>query len=91
MVFFLGSQFPLFHFWGPTAGIQSTKWIVDATIEVEKTYSPTLSLVYIPHLDYSMQRLGPNHKSISQELRAVDHEVGRLIEHCSTQEIDVCI
>jgi predicted AlkP superfamily pyrophosphatase or phosphodiesterase len=84
-------QFPLFKFWGPMAGIESTQWIVNATIEVEKTYSPTLTLIYIPHLDYSMQRVGPDHSSISEELRAVDGQVGRLIDHCEERDINVCI
>ena len=84
-------QFPLFKFWGPAAGIESTRWIVNATIEVEKRYTPSLTLVYIPHLDYSMQRVGPDHPSIQEELRAVDAEVGRLIEHFMKQDINPCI
>ncbi|MEE2912797.1 MAG: alkaline phosphatase family protein [Planctomycetota bacterium] len=84
-------QFPLFKFWGPNAGIESTKWIINATIEVEKRYTPALTLVYIPHLDYSMQRVGPRHPSIEQELRAVDGEVGRLIDHCNRKNINICI
>ncbi len=84
-------QFPLFTFWGPAAGIESTQWIVNATIEVEKRYAPSLTLVYIPHLDYSMQRVGPDHPSIQAELCAVDIEVGRLIDHCNAQNINVCI
>ena len=84
-------QFPLFHFWGPMANITSTTWIINATIEVEKTYTPSLTLVYIPHLDYPLQKLGPNHPSIARELQAVDAEVGKLINHFRTRNIDVCI
>ena len=84
-------QFPLFHFWGPMANITSTKWIVDATIEVELTHQPTLTLVYIPHLDYPLQKLGPNHPDIANELQTVDAEVGKLIKHFQSQDIDVCI
>jgi predicted AlkP superfamily pyrophosphatase or phosphodiesterase len=84
-------QFPLFNFWGPMANITSTRWIVDATIEVEKMHKPTLTLVYIPHLDYPLQKFGPNHSSISKELLTVDKEVGRLIDHFHSKKIEVCI
>ncbi len=84
-------QFPLFHFWGPMASIKSTHWIVDATIEVDQSHQPTLTLVYIPHLDYALQKLGPNHANIANELQAVDTEVGRLIEHYQQQGVQVCI
>jgi predicted AlkP superfamily pyrophosphatase or phosphodiesterase len=84
-------QFPLFNFWGPMANIKSTQWIVNATIEVVDTYQPTLTLVYIPHLDYPMQKFGPDHVCIAQELQKVDAEVGRLINHFQQQDVEVCI
>jgi predicted AlkP superfamily pyrophosphatase or phosphodiesterase len=84
-------RFPLFNFWGPMASIDSTKWIVDATIEIENEYSPTLTLVYIPHLDYPLQKLGPNNPEISSELQKVDKEVGRLISHFQEQGVEVCV
>ncbi|MDG1137467.1 MAG: alkaline phosphatase family protein, partial [Phycisphaerales bacterium] len=83
--------FPLFHFWGPMASIKSTQWIVNATIEVDKTHQSTLTLVYIPHLDYALQKFGPNHQIITKELQAVDVEVGRLIHHFQQQGVQVCI
>jgi len=86
----LGS-FPLFKFWGPTAGIESSKWIANAAIEVDREYSPTLSFVYLPHLDYPLQKLGPNHEEIPCELGAIDQVVGSLIRYYSKQNIDVCI
>jgi predicted AlkP superfamily pyrophosphatase or phosphodiesterase len=84
-------QFPLFNFWGPMANILSTKWIVDATIAVNNSHQPTLTLVYIPHLDYPLQKLGPRHSDIANDLRAVDKEVGRLIDHFQQQGVQVCI
>ncbi len=83
--------FPLFNFWGPMANINTTKWIVDATIEVDKLHQPTLTFVYIPHLDYPMQKLGPNHSSIANEIKAVDDEVGRLVDHYQQQGVRVCV
>ncbi|SOJ55162.1 hypothetical protein MSIMFB_02650 [Mycobacterium simulans] len=51
--------FPLFQYWGPTASITSSRWLVDASIEIIRRYSPTLLTAYIPHLDYDFQRYGP--------------------------------
>jgi predicted AlkP superfamily pyrophosphatase or phosphodiesterase len=84
-------QFPLFNFWGPMANIKSTQWIVDATIDVDKLHQPSLTLVYIPHLDYPLQKFGPNHPNIADELKSVDVEVGRLIDHFQQQNTDICI
>ena len=51
--------FPLFQFWGPSADIASSRWIADCARHVYDTQRPTLTLVYLPHLDYDLQRLGP--------------------------------
>ena len=71
--------FPLFKFWGPAAGIESTRWIASSALLALERYDPTLLLVYLPHLDYGLQRTGPLHPSVPQELRAVDAEVGRIV------------
>jgi len=72
--------FPLFNFWGPNADIVSSKWIVDATLYVYEHHSPTLTLVYLPHLDYCLQKYGPSHPSIAAEVRAVDLLCGEIID-----------
>ena len=74
-------QFPLFLFWGPKAGIESSAWIARASQYVFDTRKPTLSLVYLPHLDYALQKLGPDHPGIAAELRAIDAVAGELIDH----------
>ena len=43
------------------------------------TRNPTLSLVYLPHLDYALQRLGPDHPAIGNDVGEVDAVVGDLI------------
>ena len=48
-------EFPLFQFWGPGANIKSTQWIADASMITDDLYNPTLSLIYLPHLDYCLQ------------------------------------
>jgi predicted AlkP superfamily pyrophosphatase or phosphodiesterase len=71
--------FPLFNFWGPVTSITASQWIVDAALHVRKTRSPILTLVYVPHLDYDLQRLGPDHQEIAVSLAAVDDAVGKLL------------
>jgi predicted AlkP superfamily pyrophosphatase or phosphodiesterase len=71
--------FPLFNFWGPGTSITASQWIVDAALHVRKTRSPILTLVYVPHLDYDLQRLGPDHPEIATCLAAVDDAVGKLL------------
>jgi predicted AlkP superfamily pyrophosphatase or phosphodiesterase len=71
--------FPLFRFWGPATDISSSKWIADASVHVMQTKDPTLTLVYFPHLDYNLQRLGPDHPDIATDLREVDGVCGDVI------------
>ncbi|RMQ47652.1 putative AP super protein [Pseudomonas cichorii] len=78
-------EFPFPGFWGPAAGIASSRWIVDCAMAEFRINRPNLQLVYLPHLDYSLQRLGPEHPSIADEVRAIDHEVGRLLEFAEQQ------
>ncbi|GAA2963093.1 nucleotide pyrophosphatase/phosphodiesterase family protein [Streptomyces enissocaesilis] len=52
--------FPLFHFWGPGADIVSSRWIIDATRHILRTRPTDLALCYLPHLDYDLQRYGPD-------------------------------
>lgn len=73
-------QFPLFRFWGPAADIVSTRWIGRSALHVLKKNQPTLTLVYLPHLDYNLQRLGPNHPGIAQDVAEVDEVCGELIQ-----------
>ena len=74
--------FPFFNFWGPQADIRSSEWIAEASMSVDRWYSPTLLLVYLPHLDYNLQRLGPDNPRIREDVRAIDTVCGRLIAHC---------
>jgi predicted AlkP superfamily pyrophosphatase or phosphodiesterase len=75
-------QFPLFKFWGPAADITSSRWIARATMHVRATRKPTLTLSYLPHLDYNLQRLGPDltHPRLQKDLEEIDAVVGELIE-----------
>ncbi|MDP7009160.1 MAG: alkaline phosphatase family protein [Phycisphaerales bacterium] len=84
-------QFPLFSFWGPNAGIESTKWIADASIRVQQLHDPTFVCIYLPHLDYPLQKFGPSHPQIEHELLRIDNEVGKLADHFSSQNYSICL
>ncbi len=74
-------QFPLFKFWGPGVDISSTKWIADASLLTDAKYNPTLTLIYLPHLDYCLQQYGEDWAKISPHLREVDEVVKQLVLH----------
>jgi predicted AlkP superfamily pyrophosphatase or phosphodiesterase len=73
-------EFPLFRFWGPGADIASTRWIAAAAASVMREEGPDLVLAYLPHLDYALQRAGPDHPSIPAEVAAVDREAAPLLD-----------
>lgn len=72
-------QFPLFQFWGPGANIVSTKWIADASKLTDDRHDPTLTLIYLPHLDYCLQKFGQDFGKISKDLREIDSVVADLV------------
>ncbi len=72
-------EFPFPAFWGPLAGIASSRWIADSAKWIEQRHQPDLSLVYLPHLDYNLQRLGPDDPRLAEDFRAIDAVVGDLI------------
>ena len=73
-------QFPLFRFWGPAADLIASDWITRSALHVRETRDPTLTMVYLPHLDYCLQKYGPNGPEVEPEVRAVDALCGQLIE-----------
>lgn len=73
--------FPLFQFWGPGANIKSTQWITDASLITDKKYNPALTLIYLPHLDYCLQKFGQNFTLIAKDLREIDGVVEQLVAH----------
>ncbi|WP_243374177.1 nucleotide pyrophosphatase/phosphodiesterase family protein [Geotalea sp. SG265] len=71
--------FPLFRFWGPATSIASSRWIADAAMAVEELFAPVLHLVYLPHLDYVLQKEGPE-GAIHGDLRELDQVCGSLLD-----------
>ncbi|HEX9905647.1 MAG TPA: nucleotide pyrophosphatase/phosphodiesterase family protein, partial [Propylenella sp.] len=86
-------MFPLFKFWGPAADIESSRWIAAATRHVMATRNPTLTFCYLPHLDYNLQRLGPDlaHPRLQKDLKEVDGLCGLLIDDAARSGRDVIV
>ena len=86
-------MFPLFKFWGPLTDITASEWIARSTQHVIDTRKPTLVLCYLPHLDYNLQRLGPDlqHPRIIKDLRDIDGLCGELIEAAERDGRDVVV
>ena len=70
--------FPLFRFWGPGADIRSTDWIAAAARRIEELHRPDLQLVYLPHLDYCLQKFGPDDARVDPEIRELDRVFDQL-------------
>ena len=83
--------FPFPAFWGPAAGIASSEWIAASAKWVEEKHSPTLSLVYLPHLDYCLQKDGPGAPNIPGELRTIDRVVTELINYYESRNVRVLL
>ena len=84
-------QFPLFKFWGPASSIESSRWIADATVVAHKKLDPTLTLVYLPHLDYALQKLGPDHQDIKKHVTQIDEVVGDLLSYFDSRSVEPII
>ncbi len=92
-------EFPFFGFWGPAAGVHTvqgapdtaTRWIAEAAKWIERRHAPTLNLIYLPHLDYNLQRFGPEHPEILHDLARIDAIVGDLLEFFARQDVNVLV
>ncbi|MFJ9024391.1 alkaline phosphatase family protein, partial [Streptomyces sp. NPDC102259] len=77
--------FPLFHFWGPGADLVSSRWIIDATRHILRTRTPDLALCYLPHLDYDLQRFGPDDPRSLRAAAALDAALVPLLADARAQ------
>ncbi len=83
--------FPLFNFWGPGADIASSRWIAQSMRYILDRRRPTLTLVYLPHLDYDLQRRGPRHPGIPAQVAAVDALCAPLIDAARSQGAHIVV
>ncbi|WP_161888470.1 alkaline phosphatase family protein [Pontibacter russatus] len=83
--------FPLFNYWGPKTSIKSSKWIADASKITDDLYNPTLTLIYLPHLDYNLQRHGPSDPRVAKDLQEIDAVAGDLIKFYEAKGAQVIV
>lgn len=84
-------DFPLFSYWGPTAGIASSRWIAEASRRVLAVDRPDLMLVYLPHLDYDHQRFGPGGPQAARAAAELDEVVAPLLDSCAAAGATVVV
>lgn len=72
--------FPLQHFWGPLANIKSSQWIADSSVMVAERFHPRFNYVYLPHLDYAAQKVGPDSQEALQAVADLDTLIGKYAE-----------
>lgn len=92
-------EFPFPGFWGPAAGVDSpqfkadvvSRWIAESAKWIERKHRPTLSLIYLPHLDYNLQRYGPNDPRVRKDYAEIDAIVGDLISFFETAGVQVVV
>ena len=84
-------RFPLFNFWGPTADLKSSAWIAAATRRVIDEQRPTLTLCYLPHLDYDLQRHGPHGPEARAAAAEIDTVAADLADHARSKGYAVIV
>jgi predicted AlkP superfamily pyrophosphatase or phosphodiesterase len=83
--------FPLFTYWGPTAGLPSSRWICGAAQRIMAGHGPDLTLVYVPHLDYDLQRFGPSAPQAASAAAELDRTLAPLLAAARAQGAAVVV
>jgi predicted AlkP superfamily pyrophosphatase or phosphodiesterase len=81
--------FPLFQYWGPTASIASSRWIIEATRILLPEHDLTLS--YVPHLDYDLQRFGPESPQARAAAAELDAALTPLLDDAERLGVSVVV
>jgi predicted AlkP superfamily pyrophosphatase or phosphodiesterase len=94
-------EFPFAAFWGPAAGVSSpqggadaaSRWIAESAKWIENKFAPTLSLIYLPHLDYNLQRHGPEAVRTNRfgDLARIDAIAGDLISFFRARGVQIIL
>jgi predicted AlkP superfamily pyrophosphatase or phosphodiesterase len=84
-------KFPFFDFWGPKSGLPSSRWLADAAIATIEKHKPTLTMVYLPHLDYDLQRFGPADARSQNALVEIDAVLGDLSAAARKHGVEIVV
>ena len=90
----LGRKFNLMNYWGPLASKKSSDWICDATCAVldDENLRTDILLTYLPHLDYILQKRGPNpDKTLRKHVSKTVSLLSRIIDSAKCQGYEVLI
>ncbi len=76
----VGRPFRLHRYWGPLASPAASDWIADATVALldSPDMAPDACFVYLPALDYDLQRFGPRDARCDAAVAAVVRELTAL-------------
>jgi predicted AlkP superfamily pyrophosphatase or phosphodiesterase len=77
-------EFNLASYWGPLASPKSSEWIGNAAEYTLESERPNFLFVYVPHVDYSVQRFGKESIQVRDDLKKADEMVGRLVQRATT-------
>jgi predicted AlkP superfamily pyrophosphatase or phosphodiesterase len=77
----IGEEFKLRHYWGPLANAKVGDWIASATEHVinNDEIAPELLFVYLPSLDYDLQRFGPKHLKSQKALEVTLKQIEKIV------------
>lgn len=85
----LGRTFDLFRYWGPLANAKVGRWISRAMLRIlERPDAPDHLFVYLPSLDYSLQRFGPDSPKTAKDLKETLAQIESLIAAAETRGRD---
>lgn len=82
-------EFPLFQYWGPTATIASSQWIVNVTRHLLRSRKSHLTTAYLPHLDYDLQRFGPESPEADRAAAELDAVLAPLLDDAEAAGVTV--
>jgi predicted AlkP superfamily pyrophosphatase or phosphodiesterase len=80
-------EFDLRSYWGPLASRKSSQWITNCAMLTLEKHKPNLLLMYLPQVDYSAQKFGPNSPEVNSDIRFVDELIGQMIS--KTEELGI--
>ena len=72
-------NFDLKSYWGPFSSLKSSDWIINSAKITIQNHLPDLLVVYLPHLDYTSQKFGPNSNEFKKSVDELDTIIGDFI------------
>ena len=73
-------EFDLYSYWGPFSSFKSTEWISKSVEYTLEKITPNLLFAYLPQLDYSSQKYGPNSSQVVEDLKKIDEIVNSILK-----------